>query len=100
MQALHGGDQVGIQAKLQDGPALGLSGELRVNHLVGPGTKIACGLSPPENVRPANPAVRSERPLHDDFFAGHHGISRPRDGNIVDADPIDYSDAETLRSQM
>ena len=99
-RALGGGDELGVEAELQDGSALGLPGELRVDDFVGPCPESGRRGDAQEHVRPPAPAAGAERALDDDFRAGLHRLAGPRQGSFVDADALDDGDGEPDLLQM
>src|SRR5208337_1744498 len=77
-------DQIGIQAKLQDGAAFGLAGELRVDDLIGPGPECTRRVDTTQHVSPADPAVCLKRALDNDLRAVRHGGTGSRYSVSVD----------------
>ena len=92
--------QIGVEEQLQDRAALGLTRELGVDDVVGPGAEGARLLDAAQDVGPARPATVLERRLCDDVFASPHGFPCLRQGVRGHFDAVDLGDGKALLLEM
>ena len=97
---LRGGEQLRIEAELQNGPALGLAGELRVDDFVGPCPESRRRFDAEQHVCPSNPVAGAERALHDHVGSRLHRRAGLRNSLLRDADAVDDRDGEPARLQV
>src|SRR5206468_752094 len=75
-------EQVRVEADLEDRASFGLTGQLRVPDLVGPGSKAAFALHAEQHIRSTQPAPVDERRLHDRVGALAHGGERALEARL------------------
>jgi hypothetical protein len=99
-EALNFLDEVGIQAKLQNGSCLRFPRQLGIDRLVGPIAEGARQLDPAQNVDTPDPPAMSQGALHDHLYALFHRSNRIGDCRTGYFDALDPDDFKPELSQM
>src|SRR5664279_506189 len=90
-------DQIGVEAKLENGAAFGFASELRVDDLIGPVPETTWRIDTAQHIRPADPAVRLKCALDNDLRAVRHGGTGSRHSISVDTNTLDHGDCKAVR---
>jgi hypothetical protein len=92
--------QISIETELQDSSASGLSGEFRIENLVGPIPECARRRAAPEDVGATDPASTRQRSLHDDLSSSFYRGQRLFHGLLSYADALNADDLAAFLDHM